>query len=268
MAKQPTASEKVADQFDKVGYYRDTDRGILGGVIAGLSTFTGWDLTLLRVLFVLIVIFTALMPFAIAYIIVWICAPDQDSAQPKKPQAKTKSGAAKAAKAQEAETVTPKPNDKSKSTANLLLRIILMTFGIIGFITFIPLLIALIPITILSIIAIASATIAEAPFFVTTAILVGVFLFTIVGIGLHVSTALVTARLGRTSAISLISGIVTAIILITAATTTGALWIHRAGRDGIDSTWNSISDNTIVHLDGASDRHIRVDIGPIHFRTN
>ena len=55
-------------------YYRDEDNALVGGVIAGLSAYTGWDVTLLRLLFVA----TCLCSFSVAfwaYLIAWIVAP-------------------------------------------------------------------------------------------------------------------------------------------------------------------------------------------------
>ena len=55
-------------------YYRDEENGILGGVAAGLSAYTGWDLTLVRVAFAV----ASILSFGWAvliYIIVWIAAP-------------------------------------------------------------------------------------------------------------------------------------------------------------------------------------------------
>jgi len=55
-------------------YYRDTDNGILGGVAAGLSAYTGWDLTLVRAAFVLAVVLSVGWA-VLAYVIIWIVLP-------------------------------------------------------------------------------------------------------------------------------------------------------------------------------------------------
>ncbi|MCL2451453.1 PspC domain-containing protein [Candidatus Saccharibacteria bacterium] len=55
-------------------YYRDTDNAMLGGVAAGLSAYTGWDLTLLRIAFVVAGVLSVGWALLI-YIVVWIVAP-------------------------------------------------------------------------------------------------------------------------------------------------------------------------------------------------
>jgi phage shock protein PspC (stress-responsive transcriptional regulator)/gas vesicle protein len=55
-------------------YYRDDQNGILGGVAAGLSAYTGWDLTLVRVAFVIFALIS-LGWAVLAYVIIWIVAP-------------------------------------------------------------------------------------------------------------------------------------------------------------------------------------------------
>ncbi len=56
-------------------YYRDEEHAVLGGVIAGLAAYTGWDVTLLRILFVVLVIVPSFGTMIILYIVVWIIAP-------------------------------------------------------------------------------------------------------------------------------------------------------------------------------------------------
>jgi phage shock protein PspC (stress-responsive transcriptional regulator)/gas vesicle protein len=55
-------------------YYRDTDNAMLGGVAAGLAAYTGWDLTLIRVAFVIAGILSIGWA-ALAYVVIWIVAP-------------------------------------------------------------------------------------------------------------------------------------------------------------------------------------------------
>jgi phage shock protein PspC (stress-responsive transcriptional regulator) len=63
-------------------YYRDTDNAMLGGVAAGLAAYTGWDLTLIRVAFVIAGILS--IGWAVlAYIIIWIVAPAARTASEK-----------------------------------------------------------------------------------------------------------------------------------------------------------------------------------------
>lgn len=54
--------------------YRNKERGILGGVCAGIADWTGFNLTALRVITVLLAIpFTPVM--VIGYIVLWILVP-------------------------------------------------------------------------------------------------------------------------------------------------------------------------------------------------
>lgn len=55
-------------------YYRDVDHAIAGGVLAGLSAYTGIDVTILRLIFVGLC-FISFGTFFLVYIIVWMVAP-------------------------------------------------------------------------------------------------------------------------------------------------------------------------------------------------
>jgi phage shock protein PspC (stress-responsive transcriptional regulator) len=50
---------------------------MLGGVCAGLAKWLGWDVTLVRVLYVVISIFSAAFPGLLAYIILWVVMPEE-----------------------------------------------------------------------------------------------------------------------------------------------------------------------------------------------
>lgn len=52
---------------------RDTERGMIGGVCAGLSRRFGWDVNLIRVLFVLSCVLPG--PQVLAYLAMWIIIP-------------------------------------------------------------------------------------------------------------------------------------------------------------------------------------------------
>jgi len=51
---------------------------VIAGVCGGLAVWLGWDVTLVRVLYVLISIFSAAFPGLLAYIILWIIMPEAD----------------------------------------------------------------------------------------------------------------------------------------------------------------------------------------------
>ncbi len=50
---------------------------ILGGVCAGLAKWLGWDVTLVRLAYILISILSAAFPGTIVYIILWIVMPSE-----------------------------------------------------------------------------------------------------------------------------------------------------------------------------------------------
>jgi|GEM_PF-2278261 len=65
-------------------FYRDEDSGMFGGVIAGLAAYIGWeDVTLLRILVVILTIIPSFGTLIIVYIIVWAIAPAAKTAGEK-----------------------------------------------------------------------------------------------------------------------------------------------------------------------------------------
>jgi len=57
---------------------RSRQHRLIGGVCGGLADWLGWDVTLVRVLYVIISIISAAFPGLLAYIILWIVMPDAD----------------------------------------------------------------------------------------------------------------------------------------------------------------------------------------------
>lgn len=50
---------------------------ILGGVCGGLAKWLGWDVTIVRIAYILISILSAAFPGTIVYIILWIVMPEE-----------------------------------------------------------------------------------------------------------------------------------------------------------------------------------------------
>lgn len=50
---------------------------VIAGVCAGIAEWLGWDVTLVRILYVLISIISAAFPGILVYIIMWIVMPKQ-----------------------------------------------------------------------------------------------------------------------------------------------------------------------------------------------
>lgn len=58
---------------------RDTQNSVFGGVCSGIANYFGVDPTLVRIVTVLIAIFTAVFPTVIAYLILWAVIPSDIS---------------------------------------------------------------------------------------------------------------------------------------------------------------------------------------------
>lgn len=57
---------------------RSRQHRLIAGVCGGIADWLGWDVTLVRVLFVIISIFSVAFPGILAYIILWIVMPEAD----------------------------------------------------------------------------------------------------------------------------------------------------------------------------------------------
>ena len=54
---------------------RSRDQNMIAGVIGGLAEFLDLDVTLLRVVFVMVSIFSAAFPGILVYLILWVLVP-------------------------------------------------------------------------------------------------------------------------------------------------------------------------------------------------
>lgn len=50
---------------------------ILGGVCGGIAQFLGWDVTIVRLLYIIVSIASAAFPGILVYIILWIIMPTE-----------------------------------------------------------------------------------------------------------------------------------------------------------------------------------------------
>lgn len=57
------------------GVKRDTQRGMIGGVCAGLARHFGWSVTGTRVVYVLVSILSVAFPGILVYLILWLVLP-------------------------------------------------------------------------------------------------------------------------------------------------------------------------------------------------
>lgn len=58
---------------------RDTSKQMIGGVCAGIAKWAGWDVTLVRVGYVLLSLLSTGFPGLLIYIILWIVMPRDDA---------------------------------------------------------------------------------------------------------------------------------------------------------------------------------------------
>ena len=63
-------------------WFRDPDNKLLGGVAAGLAAYFGWDITLVRILMIILV-FVPYCPMIILYVIGWLVIPEACTAAEK-----------------------------------------------------------------------------------------------------------------------------------------------------------------------------------------
>ena len=64
------------EEMSSTGLLRSRDK-ILGGVCGGLAKWLGWDVTIVRIAYILISILSAAFPGTIVYIILWIIMPEE-----------------------------------------------------------------------------------------------------------------------------------------------------------------------------------------------
>ncbi len=57
---------------------RSSSEKVVAGVLGGLAKYFGWDVTLVRLVFVLAAIFSAAFPGLLVYIILWVVMPSDD----------------------------------------------------------------------------------------------------------------------------------------------------------------------------------------------
>ena len=58
---------------------RKSKNRMIAGVCGGIAEWLGWDPTLVRVLYVLVSIFSAAFPGILVYIILWIVMPNPEA---------------------------------------------------------------------------------------------------------------------------------------------------------------------------------------------
>jgi phage shock protein PspC (stress-responsive transcriptional regulator) len=77
VVEEPAAAEKPAKRL-----FRDTDNALIAGVSAGIANYTGLDVVIIRLLFVILAIFGSGLGIVI-YILLWLAVPPAESASEK-----------------------------------------------------------------------------------------------------------------------------------------------------------------------------------------
>ena len=57
--------------------YRSRENKVIAGVCGGLAEWLGWDTTMVRLLYVIVSIFSAAFPGLIVYFILWFIMPER-----------------------------------------------------------------------------------------------------------------------------------------------------------------------------------------------
>ena len=72
---QETSQEKTRKEL-----FRDMKRGKIAGVCAGLAQYFGMDISLMRIIWILVFIFTVGFVSVVAYVILWVVLPEAEAA--------------------------------------------------------------------------------------------------------------------------------------------------------------------------------------------
>lgn len=58
-----------------VGLYRSQQSNMIAGVMGGIAERFGWNVTLLRIIFILISVMSAAFPGILVYLVLWLVMP-------------------------------------------------------------------------------------------------------------------------------------------------------------------------------------------------
>lgn len=274
-----SADENTEEKSTKK-YYRDPEHAALGGVIAGLAAYTGWDVTLLRVLAVIFAIIPSWGTLIIVYIVIWIIAPEAKSVSEKmemrgepvnldsiKESAKKFSDKAEvvgkdiSAKASKIGKQIEKEAPRIGAGVG---RVITMVLGIIGIVICALIICALVIACIWMIPTLinAGASLEYSALFIVTVGLAFGGVFMLVIFGMTLSSMLVDYE-SKKHSVELLASLIVALVLMTGAVGTGAVWATMAGRDGVEKAVELLKHNVSIDIDN-NDEHIRVDVRPFN----
>lgn len=64
--------------MEKKRLYRDEKKGKIGGVCQGLGDYFGIDPTIVRLIFLLLLLIPGRIPILVVYIVLWVVLPDKE----------------------------------------------------------------------------------------------------------------------------------------------------------------------------------------------
>jgi phage shock protein PspC (stress-responsive transcriptional regulator) len=234
-------------------YYRDSENGILGGVIAGLAAYTGWDVTLLRILAVAL----AIIPvgwgwLVVVYLVVWICAPEAKSVSEKmemrgepinleslKESAKKvgeqaeRTGNEVAAKL---EVAGQKISEEVPKVGAVVGRVLMVFCGVVGLMVSVSILFGLVIGSNSVLFWLTGVEIAHKPLLVVTVAFAVALIAVAVVLGLVMSTAFMIGKFTKGYKVSVTVLAVLLVVLATSVASLSASWAWTAGRDGVKDT--------------------------------
>ena len=77
---EENAEQEIPQEKTKKELFRDMKRGKIAGVCAGLAQYFGMDISLMRIIWILVFIFTVGFVSVVAYVILWIVLPEAETA--------------------------------------------------------------------------------------------------------------------------------------------------------------------------------------------
>ena len=274
-------------------FYRDTDNAVLGGVIAGLSAYTGIDVTLLRVIFVVLVIVPSFGTMILVYIVIWIVAPAATTVSEKlemrdepvdiesiKNSAKDVAEKVKNTgeeivekiktpqkKTDEADETSAERGDAGERRENQVgtrvFRTIFKVIGVFGVVISSIVLAAFVFAMAAIIVMFFAVDMPAKPLFMVAVILALNFVLLMIMLVIGLFAALISGKLGRGLKISLL---VSFILLMGTSIASGA-WLSITGREGVERTVEVIQNEQVLidvdTYDEDGQERTRVKVGPL-----
>lgn len=77
---EENAEQEIPQEKTKKELFRDMKRGKIAGVCAGLAQYFGMDISLMRIIWILVFIFSVGFVSVVAYIILWVVVPEAETA--------------------------------------------------------------------------------------------------------------------------------------------------------------------------------------------